>query len=199
MAGHDHHFDDPDGERAQPFLYYRSPDDIRQETFSQRRRGLDEAEVGEYLDLLADQVEAADRERTKLFDELDRLRAENEQLITEVTRLRATPAPAAPPPAAPAPPAATPLSSQLLDEHAQASLVLSRAQEVADQLVAEAQRHVRDLVAQARAEEREVLRDARERAYVQLRQVFSELDGRLDRLGEATGAVPDPPLMILGR
>ena len=47
----------------QVFLYYRSPEAIRNETFARRRRGLDPDEVNEYLGLLADQVETFNRER----------------------------------------------------------------------------------------------------------------------------------------
>ena len=47
----------------QVYPYYRSPASIRGETFAHRMRGLDEEEVREYLDLLADQVQAADYEQ----------------------------------------------------------------------------------------------------------------------------------------
>ena len=63
-------------EPAQVFPYYRSPQSIRNEVFSQRLRGLDADEVDEYLNLLADQVETTERERSELLAEVARLEAE---------------------------------------------------------------------------------------------------------------------------
>ena len=111
-------------ERAPLFPYYRSPAAIRSEVFSQRMRGLDPDEVHEYLDLLADQVQASERERSELLDEIDQLRG-------EVARPGGSPA-----------------------------LLLSQAQQVADQLVEEALAHARDLLTDARQQQREILEAA---------------------------------------
>lgn len=134
-------------ERAPLFPYYRSPAAIRNEVFSQRMRGLDPDEVREYLDLLADQVQACERERSELFDEIDRLRG-------EVARLGGSPAPAQ------APTAGTPSAGLSQDTSPRAALLLSQAQQVADQLVEEAVAHARDLLADARQQQREILEAA---------------------------------------
>jgi DivIVA domain-containing protein len=130
-----------------PFHYYRSPEEIREVQFSHRVRGLDEYEVAEYLDLLADQVHATNLELARLRDERDRLRLENERLRAEGHR---APVPAA----ASTSPEATP--------HA-ASLLLN-AQKVADDLVEEAVRRARDMLTVARAEKNAILRNAKEEA-----------------------------------
>ena len=120
-------------------LYYRAPSSIRNESFSYRRRGLDEDEVREYLGLLADQVQAADRERADLRAEIDRLRAENGRLQAE--------------------------SDGASDEISpQAVALFSQAQQVADQLVEEAVRHARDLMTSARNQQRDILQRAHEAA-----------------------------------
>ena len=56
----------------QKIFPYRSPESIRDQQFAHRMRGLDEAEVYEYLDLLADQVRASERERSELRAEIKR-------------------------------------------------------------------------------------------------------------------------------
>lgn len=122
------------------FPYYRSPDDIRRQEFSHRMRGLDEYEVQEFLDLLADQVRATEHERAEF-------RTENEQLRAEVERLR----------------------KQQPEQDSggvspQAVILFSQAQQVADQLVEEAVRHARDLMTSARNQQREILQQAHQAA-----------------------------------
>lgn len=119
--------------------YYRSPAAIRNETFNHRMRGLDEAEVREYLDLLADQVQAADAERAGLRAEVDRLRGELERHGDDRQR-----------------------AEDEISPHAVA--LFSQAQQVADQLVEEAVRHARDLMTAARHQQREILEQAHEAA-----------------------------------
>jgi DivIVA domain-containing protein len=117
-----------------------SADDIRGQEFSHRMRGLDEYEVREFLDVLADQVRADEAERADDRAEIERLRAEVEQL-----RSRA--------------PATDP------DEVTrQAVALFSQAQQVADQLVEEAVRHARDLMTSARNQQREILQRAHDAA-----------------------------------
>lgn len=130
----------------QTFPYYRSPAAIRSEAFSHRVRGLDESEVREYLDLLADQVQAGDIERAEI-------RAENERMRAELDRLRASrPEPAG-------------------DEISpQAVLLFSQAQQVADQLVEEAVVHARDLMTSARNQQREILEQAHKAAEAAVRE-----------------------------
>jgi cell division initiation protein len=126
-------------QQDQTFPYYRSPDAIRTEAFSHRVRGLDEAEVREYLDLLADQVHSADLERAEYRAENQRLRAEVESL-----RTRQEPTPD--------------------DINPQAVILFSQAQQVADQLVEEAVIHARDLMTSARNQQREILEQAHKAA-----------------------------------
>jgi DivIVA domain-containing protein len=115
--------------------------------FSHRVRGLDEYEVAEYLDLLADQVHATDLELDRLRDELGRLRRENESLRTEMERSAAHPRARTSPDAAP-----------------QTASLLLNAQRVADDLVEEAVRRTRDMLTVARAERNAILRNAQEAA-----------------------------------
>jgi cell division initiation protein len=128
------------------FPYYRSPAAIRGEDFSHRVRGLDEDEVREYLDLLADQVEASERERTTLHAEVERLRGELQSLRAS----RPDPAP---------------------DEISpQAVILFSQAQQVADQLVEEAVLHARDLMTSARHQQREIMEQAHRAAEAAARE-----------------------------
>lgn len=119
----------------QVYPYYRSPEAIRSEVFSHRMRGLDEEEVREYLSILADQVEAAERER-------ESLRSENRRLREETERLRTSPQDP---------------EDQISP---QAVALFSQAQQVADQLVEEAVLHARDLMSSARHQQREILEEA---------------------------------------
>lgn len=134
-------------QQEHPFHYYRSPDEIREVQFSHRVRGLDEYEVAEFLDLLADQVHATNLEIARLRDERDRLRQDNDRLRAEGPR------------------GPVPVSSYSAPEaqpHA-ASLLLN-AQKVADDLVEEAVRRARDMLTVARAEKNAILRNAKEEA-----------------------------------
>jgi len=127
----------PSKEPAQVFPYYRSPHSIRNEVFSQRLRGLDADEVDEYLNLLADQVETTERERTELLAEIERLQAEVARSGGRVD--------------SPGPVETAPRD---------ASMVLSQAQQVADQLVEEAVARAQEIIAEAHVQQREILQAA---------------------------------------
>jgi cell division initiation protein len=146
------------------FPYHRTPSDIRGEVFSHRMRGLDEEEVREYLDLLADQVQASDLERQELLAENDRLRAELERAGS---------------------------SSQSDDGEisTQAVLLFSQAQEIADQLVEEAVVHARDLMTSARNQQREILEEAHRAADAAARHV-AEANGQ-EVVSAAAGSAID--------
>jgi DivIVA domain-containing protein len=177
-------------DEIEAFPYYRSPSAIRSEAFSHRVRGFDEAEVREFLDLLADQVQAGDAERREL-------RAEIGRLSQEVESLRGRPQ-------APATGETSP----------HALLVLRQAQQVADQLVEEAVSQSRELMRSTRDERRAILEQAYEAtpsagppaaasslpppdieyvrtlsrtAQVQLRSVLDALSEQLDMLGRPPG------------
>ena len=126
-------------QQERSFPYYRSPSTIRTEAFSHRMRGLDEAEVREFLDLLADQVQAGDLERSEM-------RTENERLRQEVEQLRAQ------------------QPDEGGDINPQAVLLFSQAQQVADQLVEEAVIHARDLMTSARNQQREIMQETQSAA-----------------------------------
>lgn len=134
-------------ETEHAFLYYRSPAEIRDAQFAHRIRGLDEYEVAEFLDLLADQVAATNLELDRLREDNQRLRAENDQLRSENQRLASEPPPMTAPQLTP-----------------QAASLLMHAQQMADQLVEEAVRRSRDMLTVARAERRAMLRNAQEAA-----------------------------------
>ena len=142
------------------FPYYRSPAAIRGEGFSHRMRGLDEDEVREYLHLLADQVEASERERSTLHAEVERLRGEAESLRREVEDLRASRSEPGPDEISP-----------------QAVILFSQAQQVADQLVEEAVLHARDLMSSARLQQREIMEQAHRAAEAAARDA-AQADGR---------------------
>lgn len=148
------------------FPYHRTPSDIRGEDFSHRMRGLDEEEVREYLDLLADQVQASDLERQELL-------SENERLRSEVERAGSSPSP----------------QQDDGEISTQAVLLFSQAQEIADQLVEEAVVHARDLMTSARNQQREILEEAHRAADAAARKV-ADSNGQ-EMVSAAAGSAPD--------
>ena len=181
---------------------HESPVSIRNEVFTHRMRGLDEDEVREYLETLADQVEETGELLYARSSELEELRQEAEALRAENRRLRE----------------ATEHAST--DTNPQAAELLGRAQQVADQLVEDAVIRARDLIMSARHQQRDILQRAHEAAdaavldpgarqgqspptehstpipevehvrafaraaQVQLRSVLEALTEQVDRLGE---------------
>ncbi len=125
--------------QQQNLTNHESPASIRSEVFAHRMRGLDEAEVREYLDILADQVEAADAVRASQRSEIEQLRSENRRLQEEMEQ------------------SSTEISPQ-------AVALFSQAQQVADQLVEEAVTHARDLMMSARHQQRDIIQRAHDSA-----------------------------------
>lgn len=140
-------------------------------------RGIDAAEVYEYLGLLAGQVQATE-------SELRESRAENERLRTELQRVQAE-----------------------LDEYEQVGdrvneqvvQLFSQAQLVAEEMVQDVSRDARERVEQARAHERKVVEEAMDTAGQQVRsyaqtaqaQMKSIMDSfatEVDRLGNTSPA-----------
>lgn len=154
--------------------HYQAPGDIREQSFLRRMRGLDAEQVYEYLDLLADQVKATERE-------LSDVRADNEQLRADLQQARAA-----------------------LDEHQdmeervndQVVQLFSQAQLVAEQMVEDVSRDARERIGQARAHERKIVEEAMSTAGEQVRSyarsaqaqmesVMRSFASEVDRLGDA--------------
>jgi DivIVA domain-containing protein len=151
---------------------YQTPQSIRDETFQRRMRGLEADKVYEYLDLLADQVEATERQ-------LSESRTKNERLQAELRRVQAE-----------------------LDEYEQVGdrvneqvvQLFSQAQLVAEEMVQEVSRDARERIGQARAHERKIVEEAvgtagqQVRSYArtaqaQLQSVVDSFATEVDRLG----------------
>ncbi len=158
------------------FPYYRSPSAIRGQEFTHRVRGVDEAEVREFLGLLADQVQATNLERAETRAENERLRTENERLRAENERLRATPG-----------------DDATGDRAPQTVELFRQAQEVADALVEEAVRHAQRLLADARTEQQQILRQAQQVLDAAARE------GRLQPSQHADVVPLRPPLVSDGQ
>ena len=153
---------------------YKTSAAIRDETFQRRMRGLDADAVYQYLDVLADHVQATDRQ-------LSVAQAENERLQEEVRRMQAE-----------------------LDEHEQASdrvndqivQMFSQAQLVAEEMVEDVSRDARERIGQARAHERKIVEQAMDsagqqvRSYArtaqaQMQSIMESFATEVDRLGSA--------------
>jgi DivIVA domain-containing protein len=115
---------------------------ISNKTFPRRLRGLDETEVYQFLDGLADQVQAMARSEQEL-------RAENERLQGEVRRVRAE---------------LEELESRGGGVNDQVVELFSQAQLVAEEMVEEASRDTRERLGQARMQERQILEEAMSQA-----------------------------------
>jgi cell division septum initiation protein DivIVA len=152
--------------------HYQTPESIRDETFQRRMLGLDADKVHAYLDLLADQVQATERE-------LSERRAENERLQAELQRVQAE-----------------------LDEYEQVGdrvneqvvQLFSQAQLVAEEMVQDVSRDARERIGQARAHERTIVEEAMDtagqqvRSYartaqVQMQSIMDSFATEVDRLG----------------
>jgi DivIVA domain-containing protein len=128
---------------------YRSPASIRNEDFPRRMRGLDANEVYEYLDQLADQVQAMDTERHGIRTDNERLQAENARLQGELQRMRSE---------------LTELEGAGDRVNGQVVELLSQAQLVAEEMVDDVSRDARERMNQAREQERQILAEAIETA-----------------------------------
>ena len=152
--------------------HYQSPEAIRDETFQRRMRGLDQSQVYAYLDLLADQVQATERQ-------LSECRAENERLQADLRRVQSD-----------------------LDEYEQVGervndqvvQLFSQAQLVAEEMVQDASRDARERIGQVRAHERKIVEAAMDvagdqvRSYArsaqaQMQSIMESFATEVDRLG----------------
>ena len=117
---------------------YKSPASIRNEDFPRRMRGLDADKVYEYLDLLADQIQAGDEERRAMRADNERLQGELQRVRSELADLEG---------------AGDRVNGQVVE-------LLSQAQLVAEEMVEDVSRDARDRLGQARAQERKILEEA---------------------------------------
>lgn len=131
------------------FPYYQQPNTIRSQTFSRRRRGFDPDEVGEYLDLLADQVKVTGAEHQGLREENEKLQKESAQLRSELTEVRAR---------------LEELEQSGDRVNDQVVELFSQAQLVAEEMVEDVSRDARQRLSQARAQERQILEEAMQAA-----------------------------------
>ena len=161
--------------------HVQTPTTIRDKTFSRKMLGLDLDQVYEYLDLLADQLQAAERasreaqsEDEHLRAENERLRAENERLQSESERLRGE----------------LERAQKELAEHENAEdrvndqvvQMFSQAQLVAEQMVEDVSRDARDRVGQARAHERRIVEEAMDAAGAQVRSYAREAQSQMQAI-----------------
>jgi len=140
---------------------YQSSDAIRNEAFRRRMRGLDEDEVYGYLDVLADQVQATDRERREVRTENERLRAEASRLRGEHERLQGELAQT---------------RAKLADfeevgdrVNEQVVALFSQAQLVAEEMVDDVSRDARQRLGMARDQERKIRDEAVASAGIEVR------------------------------
>ncbi|HEX6443676.1 MAG TPA: DivIVA domain-containing protein [Streptosporangiales bacterium] len=179
-----------------------APAALRSARFGQARNGYDRDEVHALLMRAAERIESTDGQCRTLHDEVTRLREENARLrqgggddVDEETRMEIS---------------------------VRAVALLSRAQQSADNAVAEAEAYARDLVATAREQYREILQRAQETAaqttrdlpavergepipeveyvrtyarvaQVQLRSVLEALTAEVDKLDRLPRSAPPPP------
>lgn len=161
--------------------HYQTPDSIRNETFRRRLMGLDPDEVYDYLDVLADQLQAAERELAKR-------RAESEALETELQRADAK---------------VQQLQTEL-DEYEQVGervneqvvQLFSQAQLVAEEMLQDVSRDARERIGQARDSERQIVEKAMDsagqhvREYArtaqeQMQSIVNSFAAEIDRIADA--------------
>ena len=165
-------------------LHHRTPASIRAESFPRVMRGFDADKVYEYLDLLADQVQATEKELSDTRAELKRVQAELYDYEHVGDRV-----------------------------NEQVVQMFSQAQLVAEEMVDDVSRDARERVSQARAREREIVQEAlntageQVRSYArtaqaQMQSIMETFARDVDRLGstplsgDSTAASPypnDPP------
>jgi DivIVA domain-containing protein len=122
---------------------YQTPRAIRDETFQRRMfGGLDQDQVYEYLDRLADQVQATERELDGSRAEVERLRAQLQGAQTELDEYEQV---------------GGRVNEQIVEMYSQAQLV-------AEEMVEEVSRDARERIGQARAHERKIVAQAMDTA-----------------------------------
>ncbi|MEI8410864.1 MULTISPECIES: DivIVA domain-containing protein [unclassified Kribbella] len=132
--------------------------------------GLDTAKVYGFLDLLADQVHVAERERNAGRAEIERLQMELQRTRAELQRVQAE-----------------------LDEYEQVGervneqvvQLFSQAQLVAEEMVQDVSRDARERIGQARAHERQIVAEAMDTAGQQVRSYAQSAQVRMQSIMES--------------
>ena len=117
-----------------------NPHDVRRKNFSVRFRGVDPGEVRSFLTGLADELEGIQTQVAVLTQENQSLRAQVEEVRTDLEEAHADP-------------------RELATD--QAVSVLNQAQQLADSLIDEAMQSARDLLLTARSQQRDVKEQAK--------------------------------------
>jgi cell division septum initiation protein DivIVA len=154
---------------------HQTPTSIRDETFPRRMFGIDADHVYEYLDLLADQVQATERELTETRDENERLRARLASVQAELDEYEQV--------------------GERVNE--QVVQLFSQAQLVAEEMVEDVSRDARERLGHARAHEQRIVSEAVDTAGEQVRSyarsaraqmesVMESFASEVDRLGSPT-------------
>src|SRR5512133_803491 len=117
-----------------------NPHDVRRKNFSVRFRGVDPGEVRSFLTGLADELEGIQTQVAVLTQENQSLRAQVEEVRTDLEEAHARP------------------MEQATD---QAVSVLNQAQQLADSLIDEAMQSARDLLLTARSQQRDIMEQAK--------------------------------------
>lgn len=158
---------------------FQTPAAIRDETFHRRMRGLDADQVYEYLDRLADQVQATEQQLGATRSEKEQLEAELAGVRAELAGVRADLA------------EYEQMGDRVNDQVVQ---MFSQAQLVAEQMVEDCSRDARERISHAREHERKIVEQAmgtageQVRSYAraaqaQMESVMSSFASEVDRLG----------------
>jgi cell division septum initiation protein DivIVA len=153
---------------------YETPDSIRDQTFQRRMMGLDTDRVYGYLDLLADQVQATERQLSESRAENQRLQADLQRVRTELQRAQAEQR----------------RVQAELDEYEQVGdrvneqvvQLFSQAQLVAEEMVQDVSRDARERIGQARAHERRIVEEAMNTAGQQVRSYAQSAQARMQSI-----------------
>ena len=158
--------------------HYRTPASIRDETFQRRRMGgLDADRVYAYLDVLADQVQAAEERISRAVEENERLRGELKRVQGELDEYEQ-------------------VGDRVNDQVVE---LFSQAQLVAEEMVQDVSRDARERIGHARAHERKIVEEALDAAgqqvtsyarstQAQLQSLVNSFASEVDRLGIAPPA-----------
>ncbi|MGC4941408.1 DivIVA domain-containing protein [Kribbella sp. DT2] len=155
---------------------------MRDETFQKRLRGLDASEVYGYLDRLADQLQAMDRELGETRSRNERLQAELQRVQGELDQYEG---------------AGDRVNEQVVHMFSQAQLVV-------EEMVNDVSRDARERIGQAREHERRIVAEAMDTAgqqvrtyaqtaQAQMQSIVSSFATEVEHLGAGVQpAKPDP-------